>query len=72
MKLNNYEKIIYNGIVDVIIPTMSPGIYTARDFFGTQPATPRIVRYLYEQTKAGNINHLSLVGTHSAEGYRIA
>ena len=72
MKLNKYEQIVYNGIVDILVPTMSPGKYTANQFFGTNPTNPRIVRHLYEQVKAGNVKHLSLVGTHSSEGYLIS
>lgn len=71
MKLNIYEQIVYNGIVEVLIPNLNPGVYTAKDLFGTNPCNPRIVRHLYEQVKAGKVGHVTLAGTHSADGYLV-
>ena len=72
MKLTDGEKIVFNGIVDVLVPSMAPGKHFANDFFGINPVNPRIVRHLYEQVKAGKIKRLSLAGQRSKDGYIIS
>lgn len=70
--LTTDEMKVYNMIVNHVIPGLKPGDYKARDFFNGNPTVPRIVRRIYEETKAGNLSGLSLVGQKSADGYKVS
>lgn len=71
IKLTTDEDKVFTNIVNNVIPNLPSGDYLAKDFFGKEPVCPRIVRRLYEEVSAGTVNRTSLVGTKSAEGYRI-
>lgn len=70
--LNTDEQRVFTNIVTNVIPNLNAGDYLAKDFFGVEPVCPRIVRRLYEEVSAGMVAKTSLVGTKSAEGYRVA
>ena len=61
----------FDEIVTNVIPNLSTGKYMAKDFFGKEPVSPRIVRRIYEETVNGNIPRVSLIGKKSEEGYFI-
>lgn len=69
--LNSDEMKVYELIINDVIPGLMPGDYKAREFFNGNPTVPRIVRRIYEETKAGNLSGLSLVGRKSADGYKV-
>ena len=62
---------VYTDIMTNVIPNLTSGDYSAKDFFGAEPVCPRIVRRLYEEVSVGTVARTSLVGTKSAEGYRV-
>ena len=61
----------FTNIINQIIPNLPAGIYMARDFFGNDSTSPGVVRRFYEETLAGNISRVTLIGNTSAEGYQI-
>lgn len=71
IKLTTNEQRVYTEIITNVIPNLPDGDYFAKDFFGTEPVSPRIVRKLYEEVSAGMVARTSLVGTKSEEGYRV-
>lgn len=66
--LSKKEVLEYNKVLNNIA-NLPKGDYHARDFFVNSAVSPRIVRKLYEEVKAGNISGLSLLGTTSNDGY---
>lgn len=72
IKLTANEQRVYTNIVTNVIPNLSAGNYFAKDFFGIEPANPRIVRKIYEEVVNGNVARTSLVGTKSKNGYKVA
>ena len=71
VKLNEREMRTYTHIITQVIPYLAPGDYAAKAFFGNEPTVARVVRRLREETVAGNIPRVSLIGSESAEGYRL-
>ncbi len=69
--LNSDEMKVYELIINHVIPGLTPGNYKARDFFNGNPTVPRIVRRIYEETKAGNLSGLELAGRKSVDGYKV-
>lgn len=65
------EQRVFTDIVSNVIPNLSSGYYMAKDFFGMEPVSPRIVRRLYEEVSVGRVARTSLVGTKSSDGYRV-
>lgn len=67
---NEYRQLIKN------IPNLRPGKYYASDLYQTSlpgaPTNPRVMRYFYENVKAGSIAGVSLTGQkRSRDGYLI-
>ena len=71
VKLNSVEKREYFAYVEEVIPNLDQGIYYFANFFTGRSASPRLARYLFEQVCLNKYPHMTLVGTTSAEGYRI-
>ena len=71
IKLTTNEQRVYANIITNVIPNMAAGNYFAKDFFGVEPANPRIVRKIYEEVVKGNIARTSLIGTKSKHGYKV-
>lgn len=70
--LTNDEQRVYTNIIANVIPSLSTGKYYAKDFFGTDPVCPRVVKKLYEEVSLGNVPRTKLYGTESKEGYVVA
>ena len=68
MKLNKNEAAAYTVMIQKIF-SLPKGKYHFRDFAAPAPACPRLARKLFEETVAGNIACLQLIGSKSADGY---
>jgi len=70
--LNSDELREYNNKVVNVIPTLPPGTYFIKDFFGSDPSVPRIARKFYEDVVAGIYPNVSLAKKRSRDGYVIS
>ena len=68
LKLNNNEAAAYTVMIQKIL-SLPKGRYHFRNFAAPAPACPRLARKLFEETAAGNIACLRLIGGKSADGY---
>ena len=68
IKLNRNEAAAYTVMIKKIL-SLPKGQYYFRTFAAPLPSSPRLARKLFEETAAGNIACLRLVGSKSANGY---
>lgn len=69
--LTSDEETVYNEQFVERVPSLEPGLYYIRDFFGDKPSVPRIARRFFEEVSNGRYSNIVLNKELSREGYLV-